>query len=493
MESDSPLKLCLRKVKTPSPPPQGDGESSSQGSSQSSHGDRPQTPQSVLELQEEEMMEWETVDMEGIIKETQRAREMVCQAMDVEEDKGEDHSPLAAPSSDLVVVIDTNVFISSLRVVTQLLETEHLRVLVPWMVVQELDSLKSSESKDTAVRARAAVRYLHSLLVSPPPNLLTQTAAHNRAVAARFQSKSPDDRILATCFDSMEQGIKVFLVSNDINLCNKALINGVKCGESDNVVEVLSKNGDLFATEQTLPVGTEDNCSKEVLNDLIKRARDITRDILEGVFIAEFRRAYGEELWKTIVSIKPEPSSPHWPLRDLFTLYSKHHIAVFGMSFPKGGNPLKARLQSVKERLSVSDCRRLQEVVTATGEVLMLIDTIKEKEDYEGLVSSCRERMTDLCLELGQLQLKDSSKKTIIDSLTLDSRKQKIESYLTAVWQIILAFTSAFAEAYKVPHNLPQTERTVELGAQPQEQLSTFYRAVDGVHGAMRNIVGGQF
>ena len=146
MESDSPLKLCLRKVKTPSPPPQGDGESSSQGSSQSSHGDRPQTPQSVLELQEEEMMEWETVDMEDIIKETQRAREMVCQAMDVEEDKGEDHSPLAAPSSDLVVVIDTNVFISSLRVVTQLLETEHLRVLVPWMVVQELDSLKSSES-----------------------------------------------------------------------------------------------------------------------------------------------------------------------------------------------------------------------------------------------------------------------------------------------------------------------------------------------------------
>jgi len=334
------------------------------------------------------------------------------------------------------------------------------------------------------------VRYLHSLLVSPPPNLLTQTAAHNRAVAARFQSKCPDDRILATCFDSMEQGIKVFLVSNDINLCNKALINGVKCGESDNVVEVLSKNGDLFATEQTLPVGTEDNCSKEVLNDLIKRARDITRDILEGVFIAEFRRAYGEELWKTIVSIKPEPSSPHWPLRDLFTLYSKHHIAVFGMSFPKSGNPLKARLQSVKERLSVSDCRRLQEVVTATGEVLMLIDTIKEKEDYEGLVSSCRERMTDLCLELGQLQSKDSSKKTIIDSLTLDSRQQKIMSYLTAVWEIILAFTSAFAEAYKIPHSLDPTERRVELGAEPQEQLSTFYRAVDGVHGAMRNIVG---
>ena len=135
-------------------------------------------------------MEWETVDMEGIIKETQKAREIVCQAMDIDEDSSEEaekphEAALSSPSSGVTVVIDTNVFISRLAVVTSLLATAKVRVLLAWMVVKELDNLKTSTRDHTGARARAAVRLIHNLLSRPrPANLLTQNGRESRAVAA---------------------------------------------------------------------------------------------------------------------------------------------------------------------------------------------------------------------------------------------------------------------------------------------------------------------
>ena len=485
------IKLCLKKVRT--------SPQSSRSQDCSSQGDlgRPPTPTLVRDLQEEEVMEWETVDMEGIIKETQKAREMVCQAMDIEEDSGETEKPHEAsppsPCSGVTVVIDTNVFISRLAVVTALLATEKVRVLLAWMVVQELDSLKTSGSDNTGVRARAAVRLINNLLVSRPANLVTQTARESRAVAAKYDSRSPDDRILATCLDSMEAGQNVFLVTNDVNLSNKALINGVNCGNSENIFDVISKNEKIPQCPEDF---VEDFSSKNCLADMMKKARDVTRDLLEGVVIKEFRKAYDEKLWRTVISIKPQSSKPYWNLRDLFTIFSKHHIAVFGLSFPHNGNDLKSRLLSARERLSVVNCRRLQEAEVAITEVLRLIDVIRDKEDYGGLVNSCRDRMQQQYQHIEQLKLKASAQKKILDSKSSGSMEHcqgKVEKVLTTVWEIIIAFTRAFAEVRQVPHNLPPLERQIHLQPQSRldEELPTFYRAVDGVHNSMLSVVEG--
>merc|ERR1719315_724832 len=48
-------------------------------------GERPPTPPLVQELQEEEMMEWESVDREEILKETQRVRVLLHEEMEVED------------------------------------------------------------------------------------------------------------------------------------------------------------------------------------------------------------------------------------------------------------------------------------------------------------------------------------------------------------------------------------------------------------------------
>ena len=56
-------------------------------------------------------VERKTIDMESIIKETQKAREMVYQTMDMEEDKSNDSSAeVVTPRSGMVMVIDTMVY-----------------------------------------------------------------------------------------------------------------------------------------------------------------------------------------------------------------------------------------------------------------------------------------------------------------------------------------------------------------------------------------------
>ena len=83
-------------------------------------------------------------------------------------------------------------------------------------------------------------------------------------------------------------------------------------------------------------------------------------------------------------------------------------------------------------------------------------------------------------------------KRKIIDIPSEDSSQGKIESHLTSLWQFILAYSRAFAEACNVPHDLPQVEPSVQLQSHSMQQLRNFFEAVDGVYKSMENIVKGK-
>ena len=107
-------------------------------------GERPPTPPLVQEMQEEESMEWESVDREEILKETQTMRDKLSQAMDKQEndmveEKQEERKVQELGGGKDLVVVDTNVLISSLSLVIHLLDEVGVNVVIPWMVVQETD------------------------------------------------------------------------------------------------------------------------------------------------------------------------------------------------------------------------------------------------------------------------------------------------------------------------------------------------------------------
>ncbi|KAF9966734.1 hypothetical protein BGZ70_001469 [Mortierella alpina] len=155
---------------------------------------------------------------------------------------------------DAVVILDTNVLISHLNFLQTLIETHgtlassrrsrsstgnkdpHIAFVVPWIVIQELDGLKSSRAHgggnevDLTEKARRAIRYVQDELEKPEETRKLRGQKISECIEK--QSKN-DDYILDCCryFKTVYpdgKKTRVTLFSNDRNLCVKALIHEVK-------------------------------------------------------------------------------------------------------------------------------------------------------------------------------------------------------------------------------------------------------------------------
>ncbi|KAG0212548.1 hypothetical protein BGX28_006147 [Mortierella sp. GBA30] len=153
---------------------------------------------------------------------------------------------------DAIVVLDTNVLISHLNFLQTLIEAcgtpfnrknrapvgngqPQIVFVVPWIVVQELDGLKSnSRGHGTEVnlteKARRAIRYVQDELEKSEDKRKLRGQKINECIEK--QSKN-DDYILDCCryFRTAypdAKKTKVTLFSNDRNLCVKALIHEVR-------------------------------------------------------------------------------------------------------------------------------------------------------------------------------------------------------------------------------------------------------------------------
>lgn len=127
-------------------------------------------------------------------------------------------------------MVDTNFAISHLSIVKGLVDrytSSKSLVLIPWVVIQELDGLKSASSSygqaNLATLARNAVRYFYECLSSGTIGLRGQKMG---------ESMNPgelgDDAILDCArYWHDKQGIQSVLLSNDKNLCTKIMIHGM--------------------------------------------------------------------------------------------------------------------------------------------------------------------------------------------------------------------------------------------------------------------------
>ena len=155
------------------------------------------------------------------------------------------------------------------------------------------DGLKASSSRDTAVRARASVRWLHSCLPAKHPGVMTQTIKQSRKAATQFQFSCADDRILACCLLFMEVDKQVTLVTNEVNLANKGMINGMQCGDSEDIVRVINGVEEGGVAGERQRQGPDEG---KICSELIMQGENTTRDLLETVLRKEFLLAYGDKL-----------------------------------------------------------------------------------------------------------------------------------------------------------------------------------------------------
>ncbi|CCG82928.1 Transcriptional protein swt1 [Taphrina deformans PYCC 5710] len=127
-------------------------------------------------------------------------------------------------------IVDTNFAISHLSIIKGLVDSyksSKALVLIPWVVVQELDGLKTASSDygqaNLATLARNAVRYIYDCLRSSLVGLRGQKM--NECLAA---GEFGDDAILDCArYWHEKQDLKSVLLSNDRNLCTKIMIHGM--------------------------------------------------------------------------------------------------------------------------------------------------------------------------------------------------------------------------------------------------------------------------
>lgn len=332
--------------------------------------------------------------------------------------EAESSRPSAVSYKDtLYVILDTNVLLSHLKLISELKDfpiegVARPVLVVPWIVIQELDSLKSDSWRikrgklvtDTNqngrlgvdILARQAVRFLHLCFESNHARVRGQTVSEAREMMESCTIENPnnDDKILQCCLlfqRKAENGFAV-LFSNDQNLCSKAIINGIKAFNHQSLVtglKELFQSSALVLKKDYFQDYYKELQKQEVLaekrakaDDLVCELQCVMREGLAVVVETEMRAAY-EDLWDKIVFIKPP-----WTLADLLQLLDKHWIAVFGQVFKRN---IRTTVENLRKHFSGSGgspgC--LANASVLLDQAYDLFECIAQRSCYNGAITKC--------------------------------------------------------------------------------------------------------
>nr|KAF6291790.1 SWT1 RNA endoribonuclease-like protein [Myotis myotis] len=388
------------------------------------------------------------------------------------------HSSAASTASDkhLLIVIDTNILMNHLKFVRILKTTEipgfdRLVLIIPWVVVQELDRMKAGKLlKYAQHKAIPAVRFINDSLKSQDRKLWGQSIQLASQKLYGFSDENNDDRVLKCCLQYQElfPSSLVILCTDDRNLRNKGLISGVKSLSKEELsTEFLNLSLNTVTchqpcvskqqlkTEQT-PLG-KSNEEESVNSGLLILLEGIVADLekslgtaLSSILETEMKIAFGN-LWMEMLYLKPP-----WTLMHLIQCFKKHWLAVFGLIME---NNLLLTVESLYDSL----CKANSAVDFTTVKFLLqdsqsLLHAFSTRSDYDGVLPQAFAQVNKLLQTFTEVKVKrnqnpsentagnkqedtspmksDNQEITIFSGARLSppNRHQEIWSILESVW-----------------------------------------------------------
>ncbi|XP_055712594.1 transcriptional protein SWT1 [Phlebotomus papatasi] len=132
-------------------------------------------------------------------------------------------------SKTFFVVVDTNVFCHNLIFLSNILNMNfassgYATLVIPYIVLQELDNIKHN-SAELEVSSNKAIQFINEKLQKRHPQVRGQSAINENNLL--INALNPDDSIINCCLQIKGTTDKVILLSNDINLRNKAICNQI--------------------------------------------------------------------------------------------------------------------------------------------------------------------------------------------------------------------------------------------------------------------------
>merc|ERR1712137_528414 len=127
------------------------------------------------------------------------------------------------------------------------------------------------------------------------------------------------------------------------------------------------------------------------------------------------------------------------------------------------------------------------------SEIKKLSDCFKAKCDYDGLVSTCEEKMFEAMSQLEQQSSRKQMASTVDISNNSGRVQDQVQSLFQTIWEIVVAFTRGFTMIYQVECDppIPLVEPDIQFHTleQATRELPSFFRSVSGLHEAMLRAV----
>ncbi|XP_062961415.1 transcriptional protein SWT1 [Cynocephalus volans] len=377
--------------------------------------------------------------------------ELMSMEIDLVEDDVHSSAANTASEKKLLIVIDTNILMSHLKFVRNLKTKEipgfyGLVLIVPWVVVQELDHMKAGKLLKCAQhKAIPAVHFINDSLKDEDRKLWGQSIQLASQKLYGLNDENNDDRVLKCCLQYQElfPCSLVILCTDDRNLRNKGLISGVKSLSKEELsAELLnlSLNTDVChqpcISKQHLKAEAtclEENYEEEstnsglsipldsVISDLEKSLGTALSSILE----TEMKMAFGN-LWMEMLYLKPP-----WTLIHLLQCFRKHWLAVFGLVMEKN---LLLTIESLYENL----CKANNAADFLTVNFLLqdsksLLHAFSTRSNYDGALPQAFAQVDKLLQTFMEVKtkLKPNSSENIVskkqeDTSVMKSHNQEI-------------------------------------------------------------------
>ncbi|XP_030868918.1 transcriptional protein SWT1 isoform X3 [Gorilla gorilla gorilla] len=413
--------------------------------------------------------------------------ELMSMEIDLEDDvhssSGIPYMLMSNNTSDrkLLIVIDTNILMNHLKFVRILKTTEvpgfdKLVLIIPWVVMQELDRMKEGKLlKRAQHKAIPAVHFISDSLKNQDRKLWGQSIQLASQKHYGLSDENNDDRVLKCCLQHQElfPCSFVILCTDDRNLRNKGLISGVKSLSKEELsAELLhlSLNTDvchqpcipkqqLKAETTPLKESSKEESTNSGLSILLESiVSDLEKSLgtgLSSILETEMKIAFGN-LWMEILYLKPP-----WTLLHLLQCFKKHWLAVFGLVMEKN---LLLTIESLYKNL-----RKANKAVDFTTVKFLLQDSrsllhaFSTRSNYDGILPQTFAQVNNLLQTFAEVKAKlkpNSSENTV-------TKKQEGTSLKNSRNQEITVFSSS---------HLPQPSRHQEIWSILESVWITIYQ-----------------
>ncbi|XP_033618030.1 transcriptional protein SWT1 isoform X2 [Fukomys damarensis] len=406
--------------------------------------------------------------------------------MNMEIDLVEDdvHSSAANTISDkklFLIVIDTNILMNHLKFVrilktTEISGFERLVLIIPWVVVQELDRMKVGKLlKHAQHKAIPAVHFINDSLKSQDKKLWGQSLQLASQKLYGLSDENNDDRVLKCCLQYQElfPSSLIILCTDDRNLRSKGLISGVKSLSKEELsaeLLTLSLNTDvchppciskqqLKAEAKPVEETSDEKSANSGLSIVLERIiTDLERSLgtaLSSILETEMKIAFGN-LWMEMLYLKPP-----WTLIHLLQCFKKHWLAVFGLVVEKN---LLLTVESLYENL----CKANNAVDFTTVKFLLqdsksLLHAFSIRSNYDGILPQAFAQISRLLQIFAEVKtkFKPNSSENVMSKMQEDTPLVKSHNQETTVF---------------LGSHLPQSNRHQEIWSVLENVWITIYQ-----------------